>query len=113
MQQSFPCGIPVRVLLHVSTTLVAGNEAMLWALCWWQWALQDWHMHAGAGAAQGQQGQQAAAPAAAAGPNTQPLDMFNPQVAQAPHSATGMPALSTVSQPATSVLPLYLCMQRC
>lgn len=36
----------------------------------------------GAGAAQGQQGQQAAAPAAA-GPNTQPLDMFNPQVAQA------------------------------
>jgi len=32
---------------------------------------------AGAGAAQGQQGEQPAAPA---GPNTQPLDMFNPQV---------------------------------
>ena len=46
----------------------------------------------GAGAAQGQQGQQAAAPAAAAGPNTQPLDMFNPQVMQAPLSTMGMPA---------------------
>ena len=32
---------------------------------------------AGTGAAQGQQGQEPAAPA---GPNTQPLDMFNPQV---------------------------------
>lgn len=93
MQQPFLCGILVRVLFCVSAAQVAGNEAMLLALCFWQWALQDWYMHAGAGAAQGQQGQQAAAPAAAAGPNTQPLDMFNPQVAQAPHSAKGMPAL--------------------
>lgn len=40
---------------------------------------------AASGAAQGQQGQQ---PASAAGPNTQPLDMFNPQ-AQAPGGGGG------------------------
>lgn len=36
-----------------------------------------WALLSGAGAIQGQSGAQLAAPA---GPNTQPLDMFNPQV---------------------------------